>query len=273
MDDTSSTAPVPGPSAERHALRVELDEAQRARERAEHALAEAVHLLDLVAHEMRTPLSTIDMNLQLLLRDREAPLPPRHRPRLDRLVNASRRLAALVDGLLDAARLDAGRLPASREPVDLAALATAVVEDFRGAVAGPPPALRLTVQPVPRVIGDTRRLRVLLSHLLAHAMSFSSDGPVEVSLAPEDSAVALQVRHGGAGLDEATLLRLRQPTADVLPHGPGGHGGTELAVTVARRLVESLGGTLRLDSRPGEGVRFTLVLAAQQVPRLPQSGG
>ena len=234
------------------------------REQAERASQVKSSFLGLVSHEMRTPLSTIQMNLQLLQRDRSVELPPVLRSRLDRLANAARQLGTLVEGLLDHARIESGRLQTAAEPLDLRQLAAESVEEFQlrlpadGSVS-----LRLQADAPVTIHSDPRLLKVVLDNLLANALKFTREGTVTVhaAAAPEGGST-LAVQDTGMGIAPEDLDRVFLPFEQLEPLQRKSVPGVGLGLTLARQIVAALGGELRVDSRPGQGTVFTVRLPA-----------
>lgn len=232
------------------------DLARQTAERANHAKSQFVTAL---SHELRTPLQAITgftENLQTL------DLSPEQRQvALERIRVASAHILAIVDDVLDLARVEAGAMPIDLAEFDARAVVTESVELIQ------PLAERhgVTVEhagPVARVRGDRRRLQQVMLNLLANAVRFSPEGStVHASAEPGDGCVCLHVVDTGPGIPAELLARLFVPF-DRLGADAGREGGAGLGLVLARRLAEAMDGTLDVASVVGSGTHVTVTLPA-----------
>ncbi|MBN8228759.1 response regulator [Corallococcus macrosporus] len=218
--------------------------------------------LRLVSHELRTPVSALSLNIQSLVRSLDGPAadaaPEATRGKARTTEKHLQRLARLVEQLVDVSEFVTGPLDLSREEVDLARLATSVVERSREK------ALRadcvLTLEAPQPVVGrfDRARLEQLLDSLVDNALKFGKGKPVEVRVAHAADGVSLAVRdHGeGVGLEDQERVFRRFERAVPANH----HGGFGLGLWMARHIAEAHGGRLHLEPTEGGGATFTTVL-------------
>jgi signal transduction histidine kinase len=218
-------------------------------------------LLANVSHELRTPLARMRVALELAAEgDRE-----RARRHLAEIGVDLQELDALVEDVLTAARLDArgaGAWPIARDPVDLGAVVRDAAERFRE--DHPDRTLEMEVDAaVPRASGDAALLRRLLRIVLDNAAKYS-DAPsaVTVALRAVGTGITLEVRDRGIGIDTADLPRLFTPFFRTERSRARGIRGTGLGLTLARRIAEAHGGTIRAESAPGQGTTFRVELPA-----------
>jgi signal transduction histidine kinase len=213
-----------------------------------------------VAHELRTPLT----NLIGLVRMALDGLRPADRDLLGALEEESLLLQHLVDDLRDLALADAGELRVHLEAVD-------PVDAARRAVAGFDPRLGVVVEAhgaVRPVAADPERLGQVLRNLIQNATTHSPEpGSVRVTVQPSPGGVAIGVTDRGPGIAPEHLGRIWERFYRVDPSRARETGGMGLGLSVARRLVEAMGGSVEVESTVGEGTRFTVRLGGVSVGR------
>jgi PAS domain S-box-containing protein len=216
------------------------------------------------SHELRTPLTSMIGYLQMVER-RLARNPDAARLVAEPLRGAAgqaRRLRALVGDLLDASRIRQGRLELQREPVDLAGLARAVMDDLRDRGAEGRHTLHLDVPPAP-VLGewDAERLRQVLVNLVDNAVKYSpAGGRVWVTVEDRGGEAVVQVRDEGIGIPERELPKLFRPFGRAAHPAARNIPGFGLGLYICRDIVERHGGAITVASRPGHGTTFTVTL-------------
>ena len=210
------------------------------------------------AHELRTPLAALRVHAQLAL----ASQPPRAtREALDKVLAGVARATRLVEQLLRLARLDpVARLDAA-QPVDLAALAQAAVEEARGAAARTGHTLALDVPgEAARVPGDADLLGVALRNLIDNALRYSPAGTaVQVSVERDRGSLAIVVADAGPGVADALLPRLSERFYRGSDPGADGSG---LGLAIVRRVAELHGASLELANRASGGFVARIAWAA-----------
>lgn len=237
-------------------------EALRASEaQAQSANQAKTEFLAAISHELRTPLTSIRGFAELM----EVRLDqPRFREQAGLIRKASEYLNELLTQILDLAKVEAGAMRIEPEPVDLRALLRGTVDFFALTAADKGLPLALEVDPlVPeRVRLDPLRVKQIVNNLLSNAIKFTERGSVRVRVELSGGLLRLHVTDTGPGIEpalhEKIFERFRQGDARVSYQ----HGGTGLGLALSRALAGLMGGTLTLESRPGEGARFTLALPA-----------
>ena len=239
--------------SERKRLIDELQAAVRARD----------EFLSIAGHELNTPLTSLQLQLQSLRHPaRQAAVDPaqaaRFSPKLEAALRQVSRLAGLVTMLLDVSRVSCGRLELRPEPVDLTVVAHEVAERLEGLRSSSASTLELRA-PEP-VVGRFDRLRVeaILTNLLVNAFKFGEGRPVVVTLVRKDSCAQLTVRDHGIGIDAADQARLFQRFERAVSDRH--YGGFGIGLWLVRQFVEAHGGTIQLESAPGQGSIFTVEL-------------
>lgn len=250
------------------------------------ALAEQQHRLALQAsdaktaflatmgHEIRTPMTGVLGMTELLLR---TPLAPKQREYADAIQRSGDHMLRLVNDALDLARIEAGKLELVRERMDLNLLVRDVAALLAPLAERKALALRVTIDPdAPRwVAGDPLRLRQILLNLGNNAIKFTEEGGVDLQLsaATASGSVELVVRDTGPGLDAEQAARLfrRFEQADGAATAQR-YGGSGLGLAICQELAAAMGGRIDVDSTPGKGSAFLLLLPLCIVDAADASG-
>jgi predicted ATPase/signal transduction histidine kinase len=211
--------------------------------------------LAIASHELFTPMTALTLSLQALLRK------PEVNAELSRLiVLASRqgdRLHTLIGNLLDVTRLEQGRLSLERAPVALGDIVRDVLRSFQADLARAH--CDVSVQGE-GVVGfwDRRRLDQVLTNLLSNAIKFGSGRPIEISIGRDGGLARLVVADHGIGIEHARLPHVFERFERAVPMQH--FGGLGLGLYVCRQIVEAHGGSIRVESQPGAGAKFTVEL-------------
>lgn len=258
-------------------------EAEQARGRAEEAQARAEaadeaksRFLATMTHELRTPLGGIASVAELLegrLQDPEA-------LELVGLIERSgEALLALVDEVLDLARIEAGRLEVEATPFEPAVVVADVAALLRARAEAGGVALRAEVEDVGWRAGDPLRVRQIVLNLANNAVKFTSHGQVSVRLRDESGVLVLEVEDSGIGIPEDRLDHVFEAFRQADGSTARRFGGTGLGLAITRSLVEAMGGTISVRSETGRGSCFTVRLplppvresleAPEQTPLVP----
>jgi PAS domain S-box-containing protein len=235
---------------------------QQARAEAEAAVRLRDQFLSIAAHELKTPLTTLLGNAQLMLRraQRDSSLPERELRQLRMINEQSSRLHRMVLALLDISRLESGQLSIERAPLDLVALTHRVVEEIRPASDGRAIEIVGPAEPL-LVAGDELRLEQVLQNLIQNALKYSPDGqPVVVWVERRSAHATVAVTDHGIGIPAAALPRLfgrfyRAPNAEAQQIG-----GMGVGLYVVKEIVTLHGGEIAVESAEGQGSTFTVLL-------------
>ncbi len=249
-------------------LATEVTERRRAETAADAANRAKSEFLSRMSHELRTPLNAILGFGQLLelgggTRDPES---------VEQILKAGRHLLALINEVLDIARIEAGRLSISLEPVIVGEVITAALDLMRPLAAARGVQLPAAVPAGDVcVMADRQRLQQVLLNLLSNAVKYNREGgTVAVSYVAEPGSARVRIAVGdtGRGIPAEMLARLFTPF-DRLDADSTGVEGTGLGLALSKRLAEAMGGTILVDSRVGEGTTFTVDIAAAEAPAAP----
>ncbi len=239
-------------------------------EQAREAIRARDEFLQIASHELRTPLMTLQLQLDSLMRalDRAGVHDERLARKLTMATSQTVRLARLVESLLDVSRITAGKVVLELEPLDLAELvrdvAARLQPDARKAGS------RLDVQADGPIRGVWDRLRVeqIVSNLISNAIKYGGGKPIEVDTSVEDGCVRVRVSDHGIGIAQEAVARIfgRFERAVSARH----FGGLGLGLFIARQFAEAHGGAVSVESEPGAGSSFTVVLPLE--PRSRPAG-
>lgn len=215
------------------------------------------------SHELRTPLTSIRGFAELFRQGAVSDEAELERV-MRRIEDEGARMGVLVDDLLLLARLDQRR-PLERQPVDLGQLATDAVEDVRMVAPGRPIDLVVDEAHPPVVIGDELRLRQVLGNLLGNALQHTPDmTPIHVRLDSRDDEsgrwAVLEVADEGPGLSVEHAARVFERFYRVDAARTRSAGGSGLGLSIVGGLAEAHGGRVELDTSPGEGATFRVIL-------------
>ncbi|HMQ29561.1 MAG TPA: PAS domain S-box protein [Chloroflexaceae bacterium] len=240
---------------------------QRARAEAEAAVRLRDEFLSVASHELKTPLTALLGNAQILQRRaaREGLLAERDRRSLDAIVEQIQRLSLMMAELLDVTQIAARRIALERRPLDLAELARRVVEELRPTLVAHPLVLELPATPA-HLVGDELRLAQVMTNLLQNAAKYSPPGrQVMLRVATDPHEVRLAVADQGIGIPQAALPRLFERYYRAPNAGEAGIAGMGIGLYVVREIVELHGGLVSVVSVEGQGSTFTVTL-----PRSPE---
>jgi two-component system OmpR family sensor kinase len=225
------------------------------------------------SHELRTPLTSV-RGFAELYRQRHHDPDPEDARLLRRIEDEAARMGLLVDDLLLLARLDQHR-PLARERVDLLRLATDAVQDLRVVDPGRTVDLAVTGGPgVPVVVGDEARLRQVLGNLVGNARNHTPPGTpvtVRVGTRPPDAGApggwaVVEVADKGPGLSHEQAARVFERFYRADTSRTRASGGTGLGLSIVASLVAAHHGRVELDTAPGQGATFRVLLPLADEP-------
>jgi signal transduction histidine kinase len=222
-----------------------------------------------MSHELRTPLNAIIGFAQVLDRQKAGELSERQTAYVQDILGSGRHLLAVIDDVLDLARVEAGRLDLSLTGISIGEVIDVALTMVREHADEHAIALTADVEPgLPEVSADALRIRQVLLNLLINAVKFTPDGGrVQVRARRAEGGVAVEVSDTGVGipLDEQERIFEEFHRA----RGVAAVEGTGLGLPLTRRLVELHGGAIAVQSRVGEGSTFRVWLPVGQPARTP----
>ncbi len=226
---------------------------------------EAIRLRDdflsIASHELKTPLTSLRLQLQMALRSGAHNAPARpidyYRDKFETAVRQSERLGKLIESLLDVSRLgtrpglDVGKVNLGEMLREVARIFADTLE-----AAG----CKLIIKAAPNLIGlwDRARIEQIINNLLSNAIKFGAGQPIEITVEKEANQACFRVRDQGIGIEPQNVARIFDRFERAV--SVNNFGGLGLGLYITRRIVEAHGGTISVASEPGRGSTFTVYL-------------
>ncbi|MDX1419215.1 MAG: HAMP domain-containing sensor histidine kinase [Rubricoccaceae bacterium] len=249
------------PMRRRNQFESELLQAKHAAEEASRARA---RFLSVLSHDLRAPLSAINLAAHMLAEEALGPVTDAQRRDLDRIRESSAYVLRLVTDLLNFSRVDAGRVTVRVRATALSDVldrATDIVEPL-AAEAGVA-FIRTPQAATGAVLADPERLQQVLLNLLTNAVKFTDPGGhIRVETEETDDLVRLHVRDTGRGIAPEEIERVFEPFVQLAQPDDAPRDGAGLGLAISRELVRAMGGDLTVESVLGEGSSFTIALPA-----------
>ena len=240
-----------------------LENLEHARQIAEQSNRAKTEFLANISHELRTPMNGIIglgelLDLEELSQDQRNLLTP--------MLESSHALMHLINHLIELSALEAGQVKLSPSPFAVSELLPALVSNHRKAATAKGLAMLEEAPELPQVlIGDVDRLRQVFAHLIGNAIKFTEHGSIHISVKVAEVAAAVtklefSVTDTGPGIPPKILPQLRGLFVQADGSSMRRHGGIGIGLPISRKLIELLGGELRIESKVNVGSRFSFTL-------------
>lgn len=239
------------------------DDETSAVEALEQAITARDEFLSIASHELKTPVTTLRLQVQSLLRtatrDPRAILADAQiMNRLESIERSAEHLTTLIDRLLDITRVTTGRLRLTCEPIDLVTIVDRVIDSMEETLrdAG----CEVTVESPDHVIGewDDDRIETIMSNLIANAVKYGARRPIHIVIEDAVDEVQIKVTDRGIGISTEDQERIFGRFERAVPERH--YGGFGVGLWLSQQIVEAHGGTIAVRSTPGEGSTFIVTL-------------
>jgi PAS domain S-box-containing protein len=227
-----------------------------------------------MSHELRTPLNAVLGHTSLLLDRLFGEITAQQTDSLERIRAAGQHLQALIDDILDLAKIEAGKMPLHLEDIALREVVIEVAQQLEPMVRkkGLDVTYRVGEDGM-RVYTDRTKLKQILLNLLSNAVKFTHVGWVRLDATHSDDFVRIAVSDSGIGIKSEHLDAIWEDFRQIDQSRTREFGGTGLGLSITRKLLERLGGSVQVESRYGEGTTFTVWLPVRFAPTGEQGFG
>jgi signal transduction histidine kinase len=224
-----------------------------------------------MSHELRTPLNAVLGYTELLVDGIYGDLPEKARSVLERILSNGKHLLGLINDVLDLSKIEAGQLALNIEDYAMPAVVHSVVSATEALAKAK--GLSFAVS-VPRVLppgrGDERRLTQVLLNLLGNAIKFTDKGSVGIEVALSNDWFDVAISDTGPGIAKADQARIFDEFQQVDDSSTRQKGGSGLGLAISKRIIEMHGGTVSVDSEPGKGATFRVVIPVRVVEQVKE---
>ncbi|HUK06348.1 MAG TPA: ATP-binding protein [Stellaceae bacterium] len=217
-----------------------------------------------MSHELRTPLNAVLGYAELLMDGIYGELPEKARGVLERMQSNGKHLLGLINDVLDLSKIEAGQLTLAIEDYSMSSVVHSVVAATESLAKNKGLMLNSSVPSgLPMGRGDERRLTQVVLNLVGNAIKFTDQGSVEIAVQKVDQCFDLAVKDTGPGISKADQGRIFEEFQQVDNSNTRKKGGTGLGLAISKRIVEMHGGTINVESEPGKGSTFHIIVPIQ----------
>lgn len=245
----------------------DITELLSARRGAESANAAKSQFLASMSHELRTPLNAILGYSEMLQEDAADSGQEAFIPDLRKIHQAGRHLLTLINDVLDLSKIEAGKMDLNPETFAVPPMVESVATTVEPLIAKNGNRLVVRIDgEVGELYADATRVRQILLNLLSNAAKFTDQGTITLSVGLIDGDMCFAVKDTGIGMNEEQLGRLFQAFSQAEVTTAAKYGGTGLGLAISKRFCEMMGGSVSVESAPGEGTTFTVRLPVRESP-------
>ncbi|NTU66925.1 MAG: HAMP domain-containing histidine kinase [Candidatus Moranbacteria bacterium] len=220
--------------------------------------------VSVASHQLRTPLSAIRWETELLLTKMKKGLTEKQISNIENIAEQSRKMARLVNDLLDVARIDQDRLILRHVSVDIGRISEEAVKSLAPILKAKGIGLAFSSsRKSAKVLGDPEKIRMVIENLLGNASKYTiNEGKIEVKVSQKDGSVVFSVKDNGVGIPKEQQKRIFEKffrSDNIVKYQTEGTG---LGLYIAKNVIEQLGGNIEFDSVEGLGTIFSFSLPA-----------
>jgi PAS domain S-box-containing protein len=221
-----------------------------------------------MSHELRTPINALIGYAALLLDGVLGEITPTQRDALTRARAAAEHLLALINDILDLAKIEAGKMPLQVQEVSLVAVTREVTQQMEPLVHKKALQFNTVISDkCPTIVSDRTKVKQILLNLVSNAVKFTNDGSVTVAVeCAAEGGVHIKVADTGIGIRREHLDEIWEDFRQVDQSRTREHGGTGLGLSITRKLLDRLGGRVTVESEYGKGTTFTVWLPDRLTP-------
>jgi len=221
-----------------------------------------------MSHELRTPINALIGYASLMLDRIYGDLTPRQEEGLNRIQGAAQHLLALINDILDLAKIEAGRMPLHLDDVALSEIMTEITQQIEPMVKKKKLSLNVELPSSElKLHTDRTKVKQILLNLLSNAVKFTHHGGIWVTVSKDEEDLRFDVRDTGIGIRGVDLESIWEDFRQVDQSRTREFGGTGLGLSITRKLVDALGGHVFAESVYGKGSTFTVVLPIRSIVR------
>ncbi len=236
-----------------------------------------------MSHELRTPLNAVVLHADMIADEAQDAGNAQLIEDAANIKDAARHLLDLINGILDLARIEAGRTELAPEVFDLETFVSEIRSMAQALAVAKGNAVQINRRGVPGTIfGDRVKLRQCLLNLISNAAKFTDKGTIVIEIDCRPGRLMLAVADTGIGMTEEQISRVFEVFEQAHSYIHGQFGGSGVGLALTRSLIDLMGGTISVSSRPGEGTRFEVIVpldankavdATNHAPTAPPSEG
>jgi len=242
-------------------LKNKTEELERARDQAQSADRLKSAFLATMSHELRTPLNSIIGFTGILKQGRPGPLNEEQHKQLSLVQSSARHLLSLINDVLDLSKIEAGQLIIRPEVIELREIIQKVVDINTTLAADKNLLLNVNIAPdIGQITTDRQRLAQVLVNLVNNGIKFTEQGSVTIDVKQESGSVIIQVIDTGMGIEAEKIGVLFQPFYQIDSGTTRKHEGTGLGLSISLKLLNLMGGTIRVESEYQKGSTFIVTL-------------
>jgi signal transduction histidine kinase len=242
------------------------DKLRSAKQAAEKATKLKDDFVSLVAHDLKTPFTSIIGLLRVLRSDANEPLGEAQKAKLDMVLSSSYNMVDLINNLLDSDRLQSGDIVLQKTLVGVSGVVEENFLKLRHLAVQKGVALENRIPEALSISADPNLFAVVLQNLISNGIKFSNRGGMVKAHTVEGEPFKIAVSDTGVGMSLSVLKSFHGGTSLASSRGTEGENGTGFGLKIAAQVMKAHGGSLRAESKPGEGTTFYLEFPAQNSP-------